>query len=414
MLSGSLADFSDQEIDSFFSPIAEARHIAVAVSGGSDSMAMLRLAALWTGRRKLTVLTVDHELRADSAEEAQRVARWSAALGIAHATLRWEGDKPATGIQAAARTARYRLMRQWCESDGASALLTAHTIEDQAETVLMRIARGTGIEGLIGISRTVRLSPSVTLYRPLLCVSRQRLRRMLTALGQAWIEDPSNEDERFERVRVRRLMPALAAIGLSPEKLSLLASRALDAHRALNEATTQFLMHFSKHRAEGYCAIVRANYDVLTEEAKLRVLQRQIGHYGGGNELERNELEILSAALSPGRNTRRTLGGAIVAARSKHLLIGREPGRIDPHPLPLVDGMVWDRRFLIRAPRNAGLTVAPAPRLPRETRREIPDFVCRSLPAVFEGKTLIAIPNLGIGQRGITAEWRPAPQLSDL
>jgi tRNA(Ile)-lysidine synthase len=414
VLSGPLEAFSDEEIDSLFSPVAGARHIALAVSGGSDSMALLRLAARWAGKRRLTVLTVDHGLRPGSAEEAEQVCRWAAALGPPHVTLRWEGEKPSTGIQAKARKVRYRLMREWCEANAVSALLTAHTIDDQAETVIMRIARGTSIEGMAGIAPALSLSPSLVLHRPLLGVERARLRRKLTALGQAWIEDPSNEDDRFERVRVRRLMPALAEIGVSTESLALLASRALSAHRALCEATTQFLARFSQHHAEGYCTIVRADHDVLTEEAKVRVLVRQIGRYGGGSAPERNELELLSAALCLGRNTRRTLGGAIVATRTKHILIGREPGRVDPRSFPLVDGMVWDNRFIIRAARTEGLAVAPAA-LPvsRKIRKEIPDFVCRSLPAIFDGAQLVAIPSIGFGEPGFAAELRHARLLSD-
>jgi tRNA(Ile)-lysidine synthase len=413
VLSATRETFSSSQIGLLFSRLAGERHVALAVSGGSDSLALMHLAGRWAGGRRLTVLTVDHGLRPESAAEAEQVARWAASLGLAHVTLRWEGEKPRTGLQAAAREARYRLMQEWCEANGIAALLTAHTLDDQAETVMMRIARGTSIEGLAAIAPIVRLSSSLQLHRPLLALTRAGLRQMLTAQGQAWIEDPSNEDMRFERVRVRKLMPALAAAGITSEKLALLASRALDAHRALCEATIEFLARHSRHHPQGYCTIAREAYDGLSEEAKVRVLARQIGRYGGGGAPERGELKLLAAALGLGRNTRRTLGGAIIAARSRQILIGREPGRIDPHPVPLVDGMLWDHRFTIHASRSGPFTVAPAALpVPRESRNETPDFVCKSLPAVFGGGKLIAIPTLGIGESGFAAEWRDPPSPS--
>ena len=134
MLSGPLEVFSDEEIGSLFSCVAGERHVGLAVSGGSDSMSLLRLAARWAGEHRLTVLTVDHGLRPGSAEEAAQVGRRAAALGLPHVTLSWEGEKPATGIQAKAREARYRLMKEWCEANGVPALLTAHTIDDQVSS----------------------------------------------------------------------------------------------------------------------------------------------------------------------------------------------------------------------------------------------------------------------------------------
>ncbi|NJO35566.1 MAG: tRNA lysidine(34) synthetase TilS [Rhodospirillales bacterium] len=136
-------------------------------------------------------------------------------MGVAHVTLIWKGGKPRTGIQAAAREARYGLMTEWCRANGATRLLTAHTQDDQAETVLMRLARTSSIESLAGIARHGAWE-GVAVFRPLLGVAKSELRQFLAGLGQSWIDDPSNEDERFERVRVRKLMPALAAAGSIP------------------------------------------------------------------------------------------------------------------------------------------------------------------------------------------------------
>ena len=134
-----------------FAPVANSGPLALAVSGGSDSVALMHLAAAWRQRPDFTVLTVDHGLRTGSAAEAQQVGQWSAGLGLQHVLLRWDAAKPVTALQAKARAARYDLMTNWCDAQGVAWLLTAHTLDDQAETVLMRLARTSSIDSLAGI-----------------------------------------------------------------------------------------------------------------------------------------------------------------------------------------------------------------------------------------------------------------------
>ncbi len=201
--------------------------LAVAVSGGPDSIGLLALAvAAFPGR--VTALTVDHGLRADSADEAAAVAAQCAARGIAHVTLAWEGPRPRSDVQAAARTARYALMADWCASHGAAMLLTAHTLEDQAETLLMRLARGSGVAGLAGVRACRRLAPGVELVRPVLGMRHADLRA--AAAGWAVTADPSNTDPRFGRTRVRGLLAreavALPAAGLAASAAHLAAAEA--------------------------------------------------------------------------------------------------------------------------------------------------------------------------------------------
>ncbi|MBM3519829.1 MAG: tRNA lysidine(34) synthetase TilS, partial [Alphaproteobacteria bacterium] len=190
------------DLHTIFQPIAALGHVALAVSGGSDSMAMLRLATEWRDefRRdcKLSVLTVDHGLRPGSAAEAEKVAARARGLGLDQATLHWAGSRGGAGLQARARKARYDLMASWCREQGAEALLTAHTLDDQAETVLMRLSRTASIDSLAAIRGDGHWA-GTRLVRPLLAVRREALRAYLTAIGQGWIEDPSNGDPRFER-----------------------------------------------------------------------------------------------------------------------------------------------------------------------------------------------------------------------
>jgi tRNA(Ile)-lysidine synthase len=186
----------------------------IALSGGSDSTALLMLAhAMFSDRGeadRLLAVTVDHGLRAESADEARRVGAMCAARGIAHDIRRWDGPKPATGLQAAARAARYRLLAGAAEDAGGTIVLTGHTLDDQQETVAMRAARGPG-RGLSGIAPATLYARRTWFVRPLLARRRQELRDWLETTGQGWIDDPSNSDRRFERVRVRQDAPDHAA-----------------------------------------------------------------------------------------------------------------------------------------------------------------------------------------------------------
>ncbi|MAG22807.1 MAG: tRNA lysidine(34) synthetase TilS, partial [Rhodospirillaceae bacterium] len=176
--------------------------VAVAVSGGCDSMALALLAHDWAqGRGGQTVaLSVDHRLRWESGAEARQAGRWLKARGLTHHILSWTGDKPRHGVQAAAREARYRLLFDWCRRHGVLHLLLAHHQEDQAETFLLRLGRGSGVDGLAGMAPLSEV-PTMRLLRPLLDVPKARLVATLQSRGQEWVEDPSNRDLAYARVR---------------------------------------------------------------------------------------------------------------------------------------------------------------------------------------------------------------------
>ena len=183
---------------------SERPHLAVAVSGGSDSLALVLLADAWCRERggRVSALTVDHGMRAEAAAEAAKVAAWMQAHGIEHHILVWRDPTPASALQAKARNARYRLMDDWCGRAGVDHLLVGHTADDQAETVLMRLKRGSGPDGLAGMSAVRRLDHCAVL-RPMLRMRREALQAFLSAQGQTWLSDPSNTDQRFARTRVR-------------------------------------------------------------------------------------------------------------------------------------------------------------------------------------------------------------------
>jgi len=222
------------EIDRLFEPLELYEKLGLAVSGGPDSLALMLLAARWRrpGRPELLVYTVDHGLRPEAAAEAAMVVREAEALGLPARSLRWEGDKPRTGIQAAARVARYRLMADAMARDGVAILATAHHLGDQAETVLMRLAHGSGIEGLRGMD-ALSLVEGCEVARPLLGVRPEVLRDIVSEAGLAPAHDPSNTDENYERVRWRLMLPALEALGLTIERLGTFARRMDDASRLI-------------------------------------------------------------------------------------------------------------------------------------------------------------------------------------
>jgi tRNA(Ile)-lysidine synthase len=333
------AAVGDEELSALFRGLEDLPGLVVAVSGGPDSTALLLLAARWAKRHKkpprLLAVTIDHRLRAEAKTEAAAVKRLARQLGLPHRTLRWRGEKPASGLQQAARTARYGLLAQAAAGAGLAHVLTAHTLDDQAETVLFRLARGSGLTGLAGMA-PVSLIPGagrdgrIFLVRPLLAVPKSRLVATLRAAGVAYKEDPSNSDPRFARTRLRALLPALAGEGLDAHGLSRLAARMRRAEAALEFAVAAAHAALAPppwpHR--GPIAFGRAQYADLPAEVALRLLGRAIAHAGDEGPVELGKLEALYEALrqAPGR-LRRTLAGALVTLDAERLAVERAPAR---------------------------------------------------------------------------------------
>lgn len=207
--------------------LANEKNLAVAVSGGADSLALAILLSEWCAGKniKLHALTVDHGLRPESAGEAKYVAKILKPFGISHKTLLWDGIKPKTKIQEAARDARYSLMSEYCSTKKIKFLFVAHHGQDQIETILFRIAKGTGLDGLIGMRPLSHLENGLTLVRPLLHLSHHDLCDTLKSKKIDWIEDPSNINERYARVRIRNVIDILENEGLTPNRISSLSER---------------------------------------------------------------------------------------------------------------------------------------------------------------------------------------------
>jgi tRNA(Ile)-lysidine synthase len=339
-----VAPFSAAELGALFADLADHPVLVLAVSGGPDSTALLLLAARWRkGLKqgpKLVAVTVDHGLRAESRREAAAVKRIARRLGVAHRTLRWQGRKPATGLPEAARLARYRLLAGVAKDLGAGAVLTAHTLDDQAETVLIRLTRGSGIGGLGAMARTSPIpggDAGLALVRPLLDVPKARLIATLRKARIPFADDPTNRDPRFTRARLRATMPALEREGLKASRLVLLAKRARRADHALEAATADAWAElvpvpWAPHGPFGF---PMDGYAGLPVEVSLRLLGRALAAAGDEGPVELGKLEALHAALaaSPGdRPFRRTLAGAVVSRTEDRILVERAPARRSPAP----------------------------------------------------------------------------------
>ena len=323
------------ETKSLFRDLSHHRSLIVAVSGGPDSTALLVLAARWRATLKsgpkLVAVTVDHKLRRESADEARAVGRLARKLGIAHVIVPWRGAKPKTGLQQAARDMRYRLLAKEASKIGARHVLTAHTLDDQAETVLIRLARGSGVAGLAAMARENSLA-GVTIVRPLLDVPKARLIATLRREKIAFADDPSNRNPKFTRVRMRGLMAALAQEGLTAARLALLARRIRRADAAIENAVSQAGRTLARGTAsQGGVAFDAAGFARLPEEIGLRLLGRAVARCGDEGPVELAKLERLYdavvASVAGGGAIRRTLAGALVSLDGKEVVVERAPPR---------------------------------------------------------------------------------------
>jgi tRNA(Ile)-lysidine synthase len=433
---------SDDEIRALFEPLLGAP-MAVAVSGGADSMALMHIAqralALVPAplsmpppdRPRLIVLTVDHGLRPGSAEDAAWVVSRAQAAGLPCRILTWIGEKPAQGIQAAARAARYQLMHDALVEEArpyqnlVRPLLTAHHYEDQAETFLMRLARGSGIDGLSAMQDVALIATGsmprgaygaqLTVRRPLLDFPKSRLIATLKAADLDWREDPSNARDDFERVRVRKALGTLAELGITSSAIARSASRLSRARSAvMRQAAETAERHIHWHDGQFGAMPLDALVE-HSEEIAIRLLMRLIGAFSGEAPDPRlSEVEALADRIRattdrawPARAA--TLGGCRIDWRPAGILrVWREAGRTSLPTLQVPPGTksaVWDRRFAIttspdlpgpidvRALGTAGWRTLKAEHRALAKLR-LPPGAAATLPACWLGGRLIAVPGL--------------------
>jgi tRNA(Ile)-lysidine synthase len=342
-----------QEAKRLFAALRVLPAIVLGVSGGPDSLALMLLIARW--RRtlargpRLLAITVDHGLRSEAAREARQVKRLARELDVEHRTLRWTGTKPKTGVPAAARAARYRLLVRAARAAGASHIVTAHTRDDQAETLLMRLLRGSGITGLSAMARETERD-GIMLTRPFLDVPKSRLVATLNKAGIAFADDPTNRDVFFTRPRLRSLLSALAAEGGDARTFARLAARLARANAAV-EVLTDGAAHYLLLKDGATAEIGGSNSDgrsfdaeafaAMPEEIRLRLLMRAIDRFGHEGPAELGKVEALLAQLDrklaegagmpSAKRThlmlKQTLAGALVSVRRGRICIEPAPPR---------------------------------------------------------------------------------------
>jgi tRNA(Ile)-lysidine synthase len=365
-----------------FAAVAGEPAIALAVSGGADSLALMLLAQRWVASLdaapRLVVYSVDHGLRPEAAAEVAMVLQAAAALGLPARGLAWTGAKPETGMQEAARIARYRLMGSAMAEDGATVLLTAHHMQDQAETVLMRMAHGSGIEGLKGMAAMAAIE-GVRVHRPLLAVDPTALRAVVDAAGLAPAEDPSNADPHYERVRWRQAMPQLAALGLDAQALTLLADRMAETDAAIAQMADGCFSEIVRLDGFGAARIELAPFVGLSPAISTRLLGRVLNIVGGRQkpralgQVERLRQTIAEQGLAKAT----TVLGCVIRIKDGAVAVAREPGRALPSDAVLAPHgeLVWDERFrIVNASPEAGLTASVADYLPRHRLEEFLGF----------------------------------------
>lgn len=374
-------------------------------------MALALLMQGWCKERgaRLLALTVDHGLRPESARECENVHKILTARGIEHKILSWTGEKPKTHVQEEARHARYRLLQEECRRNNFTSLVVAHNLEDQIETFWMRLAHGSGLDGLAGMS-SVRKIGDITIIRPLLDFPRERLRATCKDRGVEWLEDPSNKNGQFLRVRLRQFEDALAAEGMSPQRLAQTMKKLATASEALDFATCHLMAGCLTFYPEGYAVIRLSCWQKFPAEIQRRILAHALQAIAPQPyPIGFDQMEQLREHCNTPPFDGKTLGGCeILQARDDELLLCRELGAIEPR-VPLQEGMVWDKRFIVTGCESlrdieiGTLGEAGLAALRKDLSEEsaaskqleaLPAKVRKTLPAVWKDSRTISVPHL--------------------
>lgn len=402
--------FSDDEISTLFAPLKALPTLAVGVSGGPDSMALMLMLVRWRSiigenAPEIIVMSVDHGLRREATEEVKLVAGIARKFGLKYQGFTWSGLEAEGNVSANSRDARYDLMCGWCAHKQISHLLVAHTLDDQAETVLLRLARGSGVDGLSAMAVS-RFWNATVIYRPLLNVKRSRLRQLLEQASCPYVEDPSNHDLKYDRVRLRQALAILEPLGISAEGLAETAGRLAQAREALDEMARQAIDQAVVVDDAGYCVLSPQKLAPYAYEIKRRVLGRLLRAIAGRPYApQQSLLDGLLAWVSTPDTSSRTLGGCLFMVRHGDVWVMRERGRKSLPELLLKPGQseLWDNRFdvSLSAASDAPLVVKALGvekyaglKAVEDNIVHYPSSLAAGLPSFWQGPELIAVPHL--------------------
>lgn len=372
--------------------------IGVAVSGGSDSTALLHFLANWAGRygREIRAVSVDHGLRDASASEARGVGVHCAALGVKHDILHWTGWDGQGNLQDQARQARYGLMADWAAQNGIGDIALGHTQDDQGETVLMRLARGAGVDGLAAMA-PVRQSQGVRWLRPLLGLRRNELRAYLDQRGVTWVDDPSNEDPKYDRIKMRKALGVLDALGITSQGLADTAARMASVREVLDQATADATLALAKVRGGAVYLDVPALFD-LPAETRRRLLAHSLCWVSGAVYQPRRAPLLELEGLIGAKKTS-TLHGCLITVQKENCIIAREFSAVAS--LVVDPGSVWDGRWRLNGPVQAGHEIRATGEkglslLGNWRETGVHRSVLLGAPAVWSGDDLVAAPLAGL------------------
>ncbi|MEM7620586.1 MAG: tRNA lysidine(34) synthetase TilS [Pseudomonadota bacterium] len=424
----SLENIAFSEFEKLFSPKTTA--FAVAVSGGADSIALLYLLKSWqehfntpsnpTNKKiilrsapEIHILTVDHGLRKGSEKEAQFVKDIALKMSFIHQTLFWSEPKPETGIQQAARNARYNLMTSYCHQHDIPCLLLAHHQDDQVETVLMRLQRGSGLDGLCGMhpssSRT-----GIKIFRPLLSVCKQNLITFLKEREISWCEDPSNANDAFERVRIRQTRKHFEDIGINTQTIALSASRLQRVWQTLENQLDKIWPSLVSIQDAGFAVMQKTQFLELDDELAIRSLKRLLECIGRRETMPQLvKLENVLNQIRRNANSSESvsLSGCIITSTREIYTISRELRSTENLEISLKPGQVdvWDRRFKVRISPKLKCPICVKPlteegykqhfqelkKLNHSILETYPKYVRQSLLSFWQQEKLLSIPHLG-------------------
>ena len=377
--------------------------LLVAVSGGSDSIALMHLASRWAAQRGLvcSVITIDHDLRTESAREAIFVKLAAGALGLEHKTVRWKGWDNNGNLQSCARKARYDLIG---ENRGRhNIVLTGHTLDDQAETFLLRLRRGSGVDGLAAMPAKRKITGKnggFWLLRPMLELTRDKIKNFLVRQKISWVEDPSNEDNKFDRIVIRKVIQQLSDLGITAFLLSNTATHMRRARTALDLQAGRMAQQIcSTHM--GDLVIDRKGFSDMHAEIKFRLFARGLRWVSSNPYNPRfNALVAIMERVLTGKA--QTLHGCYIFPETEHIRISREFNAVSKIRIPLRNNTLWDGRWKLQSLDQhcnsfcqvAALGPEGARWVRERTNTVIPYQSLQSHPGIYDNKGLRYAPSL--------------------
>ncbi|MEM8556186.1 MAG: tRNA lysidine(34) synthetase TilS [Pseudomonadota bacterium] len=367
--------------------------VGAAVSGGSDSTALMHLAVATLGAERVRVATVNHHLRPEAADEAESVAAQAKALGLKHEVLHWENWDGRGNLQNAARLARQALLSAWAEKNGLAAVCLGHTKDDQAETVLLRLARGSGVDGLSGMAERRVDREGLVWLRPLLSENRADLRNWLTGKQITWAEDPSNSDPRFDRVRARRLLDLTADLGLDADGLVETAHRMAAARRVLADKAVDAAMELATID-HGAIWLGDGFWD-LPDDTRWRLLAGALSQVSGQAYRPRFKA-LLRAEAHARQGQTNSLHGCLIVPEQASIRIQPEPKRLEFKLI--ASGATW-HGWKVLGPSDTKSQIGPlgehgAAQTKIWRIHGLSHRLAQSLPAVWSRQSVVTLPSL--------------------